>query len=290
MSSSHRSSFAVTCMWTLAIVALVSAGTPAAAQNAADDLATIAEVENDVVKQRFEFVLRRLNDACPDLDSEGHVAGEFKLAHSRLREATLDQEEGLAALANNLHRLAHQARLPEEPCGPLWERYVDPRLSGLSVDEANQLLERPAENLTGHDEAQWHPHVVYGVGVAAIYADSVGDQDYVLAKRTDVQPAFAVSVLWGSGKWEWEFGPMLVTEINIGESAPVSLESAGLGFMVAFREKDESGLINGFGIGIAYMIDRGVVLEHRSKPDLTMETTGHSIVGLLTYSFGKRNH
>ena len=56
------------------------------------------------------------------------------------------------------------------------------------------------------------------------------------------------------------------------------------------RLKEEDGLINGFGMGIAYMIDRAVVLEHRSKPELTMETTGHSIVGLLTYSFGKRNH
>ena len=136
--------------------------------------------------------------------------------------------------------------------------------------------------------------IVFGVGAAAVYSDSVNESEYVLMDSRSVRPAFVTSALRLNSESRWSHGPMLVTDVELGkDGASVTFNSIGVGYMVSARQLSTDSpnanntRVNGLGLGVAYMLDQSVLLHHRVDPQQTRELSGHALAVVLVYSFGK---
>lgn len=97
---------------------------------------------------RFDFVVGRLDQICEDFESETRVADGLVATWNLLKEAGLDQEEGLLAMTNALHRLTSRVfslQGSEVQCAQYWGLYASFRQQGNNPEEATGSLIALAE-------------------------------------------------------------------------------------------------------------------------------------------------
>ena len=155
-------------------------------------------------------------------------------------------------------------------------------------DIETQLAYGPATTMSFFDQPQLHDTKIDAQGI--VRADTVADHE--------IRLGFALSYLFSKEEKTFGIGPMLVTDIEIGTDKPATVGSLGVGIMFAFRDLniENPGRLNGFGIGIAYMVSTGVqTLRSDFMPDMPapetelrfVDKTRGSLALVATWSFGK---
>ena len=106
-------------------------------------LAAPSAEDLDTTKRRFEFILPRLVQWCPDIESDARASDMVAGALTLIERAGLKQEEGgMLGLGEALHSVTADsleflsvAVMPDK-CTVLWAAYIHLRKEGWSQDEA----------------------------------------------------------------------------------------------------------------------------------------------------------
>ncbi len=130
------------------LVLLIAVSAPFAQLSDAEKLTAIAAPsfsEHVATQRRFEFLVREFNKYCPAETSGASAADMLVFSHGKLKDAGLDSEESLLALANTLHRMtaeiaAAAIRHDSDPpkCSEIWTMYLTLRLRGQPPTEARE--------------------------------------------------------------------------------------------------------------------------------------------------------
>ena len=125
-------------------------GTAALAErDAAQNLTIITSPsfsERKAVEKRYRFLLPKFVQRCSDIPNDDMAADMLVTSHSVIKEAGLENEEGLLDFTNNLFSMTSQiyfhaqaAGVPVR-CSRIWAMYVLVREEGLSQSDAMSQL------------------------------------------------------------------------------------------------------------------------------------------------------
>ena len=153
------------------------------------------------------------------------------------------------------------------------------------------------------------PHVVFGVGAAAMFGGSrlteavVDEQGIVrvTSDRETIRPVATAGYLMPCGKRNRDkkirCGVMGVVDAELfGKGNLLEANGVGVGFQLAFRSAEGVNWDRSFGIGIAYMRDvtatklRNDFVDGMESPETEVQfvkTHADTVLLVLTYSFGR---
>ncbi len=127
---------------------IIATSAPFAQLSDAEKLTSIAAPsfsEHESTQRRFEFLVKEFNKYCPAEPRGASPADMLVFSHGKLKDAGLDSEESLLALANTLHRMtaeiaAGAIRHDSDPpkCSEIWAMYLTLRLQGQPSTEARE--------------------------------------------------------------------------------------------------------------------------------------------------------
>lgn len=161
--------------------------------------------------------------------------------------------------------------------------------------------------------------VVFGLGLASVYPqdsrhriaaaapDSKGILRATEFKNEEIRPLASMAYLFPPKEWNIRWGVMALVDAELFQTDNLARANGlGVGVLAVFRSWDDSDRdwSNAFGIGIAYMRDaRAKVLrddfilgseaprgsEGEFLAPEFIDTSGHSFLVVVTYSFGRRS-
>ncbi len=141
------------------LVLIIAIGAPFAQLSDAEKLTAIAAPsfsEHESTQRRFEFLVKEFNKYCPAETSGASPADMLVFSHGKLKDAGLDSEESLLALANTLHRMTSEIaaaaiRHDSDPpkCSEIWTMYLTSRLRGKPSTEAREDVTGVVRRLYG---------------------------------------------------------------------------------------------------------------------------------------------
>ena len=141
------------------LILIIAVSTPFAQLSDAEKLTAIVAPsfsEHESTQRRFEFLVKEFNKYCPAETSGASPADMLVFSHGKLKDAGLDSEESLLALANTLHRMTveiatseigHDSGPPE--CSEIWTMYLTLRLQGQPSTEAREGVTGVVRRLYG---------------------------------------------------------------------------------------------------------------------------------------------
>lgn len=196
-----------------------------------------------------------------------------------------------------------------------WNRGVR-KVGGTYRDEWDDAERESYWLNTAHDPRatdhacarNWTGVMSYGLGLAAVFSGSKplvkteeaedGTLRVTEVPRRQIRPAFVASYLWAHNRMRFSIGPMVVTDLEIGEaSGLVNVRRLGLGIMFGSRTGPHRGSggaqergatwRHDFGIGLAGSLDTDV--QALNKDGKVVDVSSESLMVVLTYSFGRRS-
>ena len=125
---------------------LVWGGCSQADLTEAEMLAAVAEpdwADRETTRRRFEFILPRIVERCPDIETDLQATGMLLNALTLMENAGLEQDEGgMLGLSNALHSITTDLAVTSKAsvipgnCSDLWGAYTFLRKEGMSTDGA----------------------------------------------------------------------------------------------------------------------------------------------------------
>ena len=265
----------------LADAAKKAADTAQAAADAAQELAAAAETAADTAQTAAAKKAQKLADAAKKAAAAAQTAAD----ETKKAAAKLEKKAAAEAAAKKAQKLAAAAQAAAD-----------------AADAAKKAAADAAKDPHG-------PHVVYGVGAAAMFGGSrlteavVDEQGIVrvTSDRETIRPVATAGYLMPSGKRNREkkirCGVMGVVDAELfGKGNLLEANGVGVGFQLGFRSAEGVNWDRSFGIGIAYMRDvtaaklRNDFVDGMESPETEVQfvkTHADTVLLVLTYSFGR---